>query len=83
MEESPFTDILHVDDALRAKQIERLERTKSSRNSADVQHSLSAIRDSATSGENLMPKILAAVESYATLGEISDTLRNVWGEYEE
>ncbi|KXK57827.1 MAG: methylmalonyl-CoA mutase [Chlorobi bacterium] len=84
MEEPPFTDILHVDDALRTKQIERLHRTKSSRNAAQVEQSLSAIRAAATDGgQNLMPNILAAVESYATLGEISDTLRKVWGEYEE
>ncbi|MBL7986864.1 MAG: methylmalonyl-CoA mutase [Chlorobi bacterium] len=83
IEEPPFTDILHVDDALRTKQIERLQRMKSLRNPADVAQALSAIRQSATDGENLMPRILAAVESYATLGEISDTLRNVWGEYEE
>lgn len=84
MEEPPFTDILHVDDALRTKQIERLHRTKSLRNAAQVEQSLSAIREAATDGgQNLMPNILAAVESYATLGEISDTLRKVWGEYEE
>lgn len=83
IEEPPFTDILHVDDALRTKQIERLNRTKSSRNVADVEEGLSAIRQAAIDGNNLMPYILAAVESYATLGEISDTLRKVWGEYEE
>lgn len=83
IEEPPFTDILHVDDALRTKQIERLNRTKSSRNVADVEEGLVAIRQAAIDGNNLMPCILAAVESYATLGEISDTLRKVWGEYEE
>jgi methylmalonyl-CoA mutase N-terminal domain/subunit len=41
------------------------------------------IEDAARSGENLMPRILAAVEAHATVGEISDTMRKVFGEYKE
>ena len=44
---------------------------------------MNAVREGAGSGENLMPKILAAVEAYATVGEISDVMRGVFGEYQE
>jgi len=47
------------------------------------QGSLRSVEDAARSGANLMPRILAAVEAYATVGEISDTLRRVFGEYRE
>ena len=46
-------------------------------------NTISAVRDAAQSGENLMPKILDAVEAYATVGEISDAMRGVFGEYQE
>ncbi|MBC8146318.1 MAG: methylmalonyl-CoA mutase [bacterium] len=83
VDEPPFTDVLKVDDSIRQKQIERLARVKASRNESDVRNALSAVRSSATGDDNLMPHILDAVESYATLGEISDTLRDSWGEYSE
>ena len=47
------------------------------------QASLRDVEDAARSGENLMPRILAAVEANATVGEISDTMRTVFGEYKE
>jgi methylmalonyl-CoA mutase N-terminal domain/subunit len=46
-----------------------------------VTSTLSSLRQSAVDGSNMMPHILSAVESYATLGEIADTLREVFGEY--
>jgi methylmalonyl-CoA mutase N-terminal domain/subunit len=81
IDEPPFTEILSVDDALRAKQIERLSSVRSRRDGAAVRAALDAVRSAATGSDNLMPHILHAVELYATLGEISDTLRSVWGEY--
>jgi methylmalonyl-CoA mutase, N-terminal domain len=83
IDEPPFADVLKVDDALRAKQIERLTRVKTTRDAAAVREKLDAIAAAATGTENLMPRILDAVEAYATLGEISDTLRAAWGEFEE
>jgi len=83
IEEPPFTDILHVDDSLRARQIERLDAVKASRDRSAVDSALRAIEEAASGSENLMPRILTAVEAYATIGEISDTLRRIWGEYEE
>ena len=44
---------------------------------------LTSVEDAARSGENVMPRILAAVEAYATVGEISDAMRRVFGEYKE
>jgi methylmalonyl-CoA mutase N-terminal domain/subunit len=44
---------------------------------------MNGIREAAASGENLMPRILAAVEAYATVGEISDAMRSIFGEYQE
>jgi methylmalonyl-CoA mutase N-terminal domain/subunit len=83
IDEPPFQDILKVDDSLRAKQVARLDRTRAARDSARVAAALDAIAEAAAGTENLMPRILAAVEEYATIGEISDRLRAVWGEYEE
>jgi methylmalonyl-CoA mutase N-terminal domain/subunit len=54
---------------------------KSQRNAVKVQDSLSAIENAARSNDNLMPHIIEAVEVYATLGEIADSLRTVFGEY--
>jgi methylmalonyl-CoA mutase N-terminal domain/subunit len=47
------------------------------------QEALQRVEDAARSGQNLMPRILTAVEAFATVGEISDTMRRVFGEYEE
>ncbi len=81
VEEPPMEDVLTVDDALREKQIERLASVKAGRSAADVDRCLTAIGVAAAGTENLMPRILAAVESYATLGEIANVLRTVWGEF--
>ncbi len=81
IEEPLFTDVLKVDESLRTKQMARLERVKSTRDADAVATALAAIRDAAMGTENLMPAILRGVEAYATIGEISDTLRAAWGEY--
>ena len=81
MEEPPFDELLQVDDSLRVKQIERLNSVRSSRNQEKTDAALAAIAEAAEGDANLMPHILAAVEAYATVGEISDALRDVWGEH--
>ncbi len=83
IKEPPFEDILKVDDSLRVKQMERLREVRERRDGESVERALAAIGEAAAGGENLMPRIITAVEHYATIGEISDTLRRVWGEYEE
>ena len=53
------------------------------RDAGPWKQAVDAVRAAAGTGENLMPKILAAVEAYATVGEISDAMRGVFGEYQE
>jgi methylmalonyl-CoA mutase N-terminal domain/subunit len=76
-------EILRIDDSVRLTQIERLNETKRRRNGAKVKESLQILGKVASGKENLIPFILEAVEQYASVGEISDTLRSVWGEYSE
>jgi methylmalonyl-CoA mutase N-terminal domain/subunit len=73
----------HIDESLERKQKERVRALRSGRAHGPWKATTEAIRNSARSDENLMPKILAAVESYATVGEISDAMRSVFGEYQE
>lgn len=82
IEEEPPKDLLRVDPAVRISQIERLEKLKSGRNDVKVKDILSDLREAAGGSENLMPIILEAVRLYATLGEICDALRDVFGEYQ-
>ena len=64
-------------------QKEKLARVKKERNNAKVKEALADLKKTAQGTENLVPPILEAVKGYATLGEISDTLRKVFGEYRE
>ena len=73
----------HIDEALEQRQVERVRALRARRDPAVWQASLKQVEDAARSGANLMPQILAAVEAHATVGEISDTLRRVFGEYKE
>jgi methylmalonyl-CoA mutase, N-terminal domain len=70
-----------VDDSIRMVQTEKLQSLKARRDNPAVIQCLQAIRTAATSGQNLMPFVLDAVEQYCTLGEIADVLREVFGEY--
>jgi len=72
-----------IDEALEKKQVERIRALRARRDAKPWSESLNKIEDAARSGQNLMPHIIHAVESYATVGEISDTLRKVFGEYKE
>ncbi len=73
----------HIDEGLENKQIERLRALRARRDSGPWRAALAQVEDAARSGANLMPVILEAVEACATVGEISDTLRKVFGEYKE
>ncbi len=79
-EEAPIP-ILRVDDNIRIVQTEKLARLRSNRNHAKVDQLLQDLNDKAVSGENIMPAVVEAVENKCTLGEIADTLREVFGEY--
>lgn len=84
VEEELKVPLLRVDEAGARHQIERLQRVRRERDGTKVQASLNAIRDAAKKDRaNLMPLLIDAVKAYATLGEIMDVLRKVWGEYKE
>jgi methylmalonyl-CoA mutase N-terminal domain/subunit len=81
-EEKP-DNLLRVDPAVRLSQIEKLNLLKVERDSDRVKTSLSELKKVAESDRNLMIPILDAVKAYATLGEICDVLREVFGEYRQ
>jgi methylmalonyl-CoA mutase N-terminal domain/subunit len=81
-EEDETPEILRIDEGIRAKQVMRLAEVKQRRKNDDVSRCLERLRQVASTDENVVPYILAAVQSYASIGEISDALRSVWGEYE-
>jgi methylmalonyl-CoA mutase N-terminal domain/subunit len=81
VEEKPLQNLLTIDDNIRVQQIEKLVKLRAERNNEKVNELLKSIESAASGTENLMPHILAAVEEYATLGEIADVLRKVFGEY--
>ncbi|HXL20943.1 MAG TPA: methylmalonyl-CoA mutase family protein [Candidatus Dormibacteraeota bacterium] len=74
---------LRIDAEIERTQIARLHALRAKRDSARTQSALAELQRRAATSENLLPAILAAVESYATVGEISDALRRVFGEYQE
>jgi methylmalonyl-CoA mutase N-terminal domain/subunit len=80
-EETSSTPIFRIDDSIRQVQIEKLNKLKSERNNELVAQCLAKIKAVSLTDENLMPHVIAAVEELCTLGEISDTLREIWGEY--
>ena len=82
-DEAASVPLYRVDETLERKQVERLRALRARRDQQKSQSALQAIEDAARSGENLMPRIIQAVESYCTVGEVSDSLRKVFGEYKE
>jgi methylmalonyl-CoA mutase N-terminal domain/subunit len=74
---------LSIDPDIERAQIARLEALRAKRNAADTQSALAELARRASTTESLLPAILSAVEAYATVGEISDTLRRTFGEYQE
>src|SRR5256712_2176050 len=74
---------LRIDEEIERSQIARLNALRAKRDSAKTQAALAELQRRASTTENLLPAILAAVEAYATVGEISDVLRRLFGEYQE
>jgi methylmalonyl-CoA mutase N-terminal domain/subunit len=81
-EEKPL-DILQIDETVAHRQAARLKKLRADRSQAEVSRRLNSLRAAAKGKDNLMPFIYDAVKSYATLGEICDALRDVFGTYEE
>jgi methylmalonyl-CoA mutase, N-terminal domain len=84
LEDEPEVEILRIDPALERKQIERVQTLRARRNSAEVESTLARLKQAAArDDENLMPPLLDASRTYATLGEMCDALRDVWGVWTE
>ncbi len=81
-EEAPI-EILQIDEGVARHQEQRLRELRANRSKAEVERRLQALRSAAAGDENLMPHIYEAVKTYATLGEICDCLREVFGVHEE
>jgi len=82
-EEEKQIPTLRIDAEIERSQVARLNALRAKRDSARAKSALAELERRAATTENLLPAILAAVESYATVGEISDALRRVFGEYQE
>jgi methylmalonyl-CoA mutase, N-terminal domain len=82
-EEDHASATFRLDPALERAQIERLRKVRAERSQSSVDEKLTALEQAARTGGNLMPVILDAARAYATLGEIADRLRAVFGEYKE
>jgi len=83
IEEEPLRDILQIRPEVEQYQKEKLSRVKKERDDRKVKDTLAVLKKAAQGTDNVVPPILEAVKAYATLGEISDTLREVFGEYRE
>jgi methylmalonyl-CoA mutase N-terminal domain/subunit len=81
-EEQPLP-ILHIDESIAERQLAKLDRLRQERDNGEVGRTLDRLRDAARGSHNTMPALLDAVRAYATVGEMCDALREVWGEYEE
>ena len=83
LDEEPAVSVLRIDPAIEQAQVERVRALRDRRDSQLATTALNNLEQAATTDENLLPRILECVEAYATVGEISNTLRRVWGEYRE
>ena len=75
-------DLMRIDDSVERQQVKNLKKLRSTRDNKKTDRALSKMQAAAEKNENLMPFILAAVKSYATTGEISNTFREVFGIYQ-
>jgi methylmalonyl-CoA mutase N-terminal domain/subunit len=76
-------ETLQIDETVAHRQAERLTKLRADRSTSEVERRLSALRKASEGSENLMPFIYDAVKAYATLGEICEAMRTVFGPYEE
>ncbi len=83
IEEQPLRNTLRINPGVEQYQKEKLANVKKERDNVKVREALAALKKAAQGKDNVVPPILEAVKAYATLGEISDTLREVFGEYRE
>src|SRR4029077_959631 len=83
LEDEPPIDILYIADDLAERQVAALDEIRERRDAGAVARTLDALKRGARGGENTMPLLLDCVKAYASVGEMSDALREVFGTYEE
>ena len=83
VDEEPPVNVLRIDPALEQAQIDRVRALRARRDTPATTTAINKLKQAATTDENLLPRILECVESSATVGEISNALRDIWGEYRE
>ena len=81
IEDTTAQKLLRVNDSIGVKQSRKIKKLKNNRDNLKTNYALTKLKDVANTTENLMPYIINSVKSYATTGEISDALREVFGEY--
>ncbi len=79
--EKPSANVFRIDDSIRILQINKIKELRATRNQSAVETILSVLETKARAEENVMPSVIEAVENYATLGEIANVFRKVYGEY--
>jgi len=82
VDEHEHYEPLRVDPAIESEQVRRLERLRAGRDGAEVDRLLAAVREAATGDANLLYPMKQALQARATVGEVSDALRDVWGQYQ-
>ncbi len=82
VDEDMASEVFRVDDSIRQVQIQKIRQVKAERDAGKVKSLLDTIEHKAAANEQIMPTVIEAVENYATLGEISDCLRRVFGEFQ-
>ena len=75
--------ILQIDETAATRQLAKVDRVRRTRNKVVLMRALDRLRKAAAGTENTMPALLDAMRAYATIGEMCDALRDVWGEYQE
>jgi len=81
--DTPMEEVLKVDPNLEKEQVTRLKELRANRDNAKVEKCLKALDETARGSDNIVGPVIEAVENYTTLGEISNCLRDIWGEYHE
>jgi methylmalonyl-CoA mutase N-terminal domain/subunit len=82
-DERTSVPLLQIDERVAARQLENVDRVRRTRNKVAVERAVSKLKKTAAGKDNTMPALLDAVRAYATIGEMCDALREVWGEYQE
>jgi methylmalonyl-CoA mutase N-terminal domain/subunit len=83
VQKEPPQKLLHIDEKMVTRQKEAVQAVRSERDEAQYNSAMEILKKAASGSENLMPAIIGCVEAYATVGEISNALRDVFGEYQE